>query len=120
MAGGLRAASEAIAIATADGRGNPESLVFKDYQGVNGGNALSAILSKIIRERMKIADKLLTPYSTRHTMEDLLRAVETPRDISAAILGHGDKSDIAAAYGDGYDLSLLAKYMTLAVERLEA
>ena len=120
VAGGLRAASEAIAIATADGRGNPESLVFKDYQGVNGGNALSAILSKIIRERMKIADKLLTPYSTRHTMEDLLRAVETPRDISAAILGHGDKSDIAAAYGDGYDLSLLAKYMTLAVERLEA
>ena len=120
VAGGLRAAMEAIAVAKADGRGAPESLVFKGYQGVNGGNALSAILSKIIRERMGISDKLLTPYSTRHTMEDLLRAVETPRDISAALLGHGDKSDIAAAYGDGYDLNLLAKYMAMAIERMEA
>ena len=120
VGGGLRAAMEAIAVAKADGRGAPESLVFNEYQGVNGGNALSAILSKIIRERMKIADKLLTPYSTRHTMEDLLRAVETPRDIATAILGHGNKSDVSEAYGDGYNLPLLARYMTLAIERLEA
>ena len=120
VAGGLRAAMEAIAVAKADGRGAPDSLVFTGYQGVNGGNALSAILSKIIRERMGIADKLLTPYSTRHTMEDLLRAVETPRDIATAILGHGNKSDVSEAYGDGYNLTVLARYMALAVEPLEA
>jgi hypothetical protein len=64
--------------------------------------------------------RFATQVGHRISVEPNILELETPRDIASAILGHGDKSDIAAAYGDGYDLSLLAKYMALAVARLEA
>lgn len=40
-------------------------------------------------------------HELRHTMKDLLRAVQCPKDISDAITGHG-KKDTSDGYGRGY------------------
>lgn len=40
-------------------------------------------------------------HELRHTMKDLLRAVQCPKEISDAITGHG-KKDAGDGYGEGY------------------
>lgn len=40
-------------------------------------------------------------HELRHTMKDLLRAVQCPKDISDAVTGHG-KKDTSDGYGKGY------------------
>ena len=81
----------------------PEAPLFPRYGRDGGMNAVSALLNGIIRRRLKISDKNLVAYSTRHTMKDKLRALQTPEDIQHRILGHGTKSQ-ADGYGDGNPL----------------
>jgi integrase len=51
-----------------------------------------------------------TCHELRHTMKDLLRAVQCPKEISDAITGHG-KKDTGDGYGDGYPLSVKIEWL---------
>jgi len=51
-----------------------------------------------------------TCHELRHTMKDLLRGVQCPKDISDAITGHG-KKDTGDGYGQGYPLQVKAEWL---------
>ena len=55
-----------------------------------------------------------TCHELRHTVKDLLRAVQCPQDISESLLGHGTRS-VADGYGLGYDLKVKTEWLTKAV-----
>jgi integrase len=72
-------------------------------------NSASAALNKWMKPRLK-GDAVV--HSFRHSMRDRLRAVECPSDIIDAIGGWTTKG-IGHAYGKGYSLEILAKWMKL-------
>ena len=72
-------------------------------------NSASAALNKWMKPRLK--DNAVV-HSFRHSMRDRLRAVECPSDIIDAIGGWTTKG-IGHAYGKGYGLEILAKWMKL-------
>ena len=72
-------------------------------------NSASAALNKWMKPRLK--DNAVV-HSFRHSMRDRLRAVECPSDIIDAIGGWTTKG-IGHAYGKGYSLEILAKWMKL-------
>ena len=51
-------------------------------------------------------------HSFRHSMRDRLRAVECPSDIIDQI-GGWPSSSVGESYGEGYELSVLAKWMKM-------
>jgi len=55
-----------------------------------------------------------TCHELRHTVKDLLRAVQCPQDITEAIQGHGTRS-VADGYRLGYDLKVKTEWLTKAV-----
>lgn len=55
-----------------------------------------------------------TCHELRHTVKDLLRAVQCPKDISDAITGHGTK-DTGDGYGDGYNLQVKTEWLAKAL-----
>jgi integrase len=70
-------------------------------------NSASAALNKWMKPRLK--DNAVV-HSFRHSMRDRLRAVECPSDIIDAIGGWTTKG-IGHAYGKGYTVDILAKWM---------
>nr|WP_319005919.1 DUF6538 domain-containing protein [Hydrogenophaga taeniospiralis] len=57
-----------------------------------------------------------TCHELRHTVKDLLRDVQCPKDISDAITGHG-KKDTGDGYGAGYNLKVKAEWLGKALQR---
>ena len=51
-----------------------------------------------------------TCHELRHTMKDLLRDVQCPKDISDAITGHGTK-DTGDGYGQGHNLRVKSEWL---------
>jgi integrase len=72
-------------------------------------NSASAALNKWMKPRLK--DNAVV-HSFRHSMRDRLRAVECPSDIIDQI-GGWSSSSVGASYGKGYELPVLAKWMTM-------
>jgi integrase len=64
----------------------------------------SSIFSKWFARFMDsvdLRDKKLVFHSFRHTFIDALRAVNTPKDVRAALVGH-EEGDVEGVYGRGY------------------
>lgn len=78
-------------------------------------NSVSATLNKWIRTRDGLVGSEVTCHSLRHSMKDLLRAVECADSIQDQILGHTTKG-VGARYGQGYPLDLLAQWVNKAVK----
>ncbi|MDP3864910.1 MAG: tyrosine-type recombinase/integrase [Rhodoferax sp.] len=55
-----------------------------------------------------------TCHELRHTMKDLLRDVQCPKDINDSITGHGAK-DTGDGYGDGYKLRIRSEWLVKAL-----
>ena len=72
-------------------------------------NSASAALNKWMKK--VIGDDFIV-HGLRHSLRDRLRAVECPSDIIDAIGGWTTKG-IGHAYGKGYGLEILAKWMKL-------
>ena len=106
----LNAATIALA---AIPKGKPHAPLFSRYGKPRGQDNLSAVLMKVIREQMKIADPKLVAYSARHTMKDKLRNGLVQPDLQDAILGHS-KGQVSEGYGDGYWLPRLLEALLLA------
>ena len=53
-------------------------------------------------------------HELRHTMKDLLRDVQCPKDISDAITGHGTK-DTGDGYGQGHNLRVKSEWLVKAL-----
>jgi len=72
----------------------------------------------VIREHMKIDDPRIVAYSTRHSMEDALRACEAPVGVRGAITGHATESAVQSGYGEGESLGVLEGYLRGALREL--
>lgn len=90
--------------------------LFLRYGRDGGMDSLSQILNRVIREKMNISDGALVAYSTRHTMKDKLRAIQTPEHIQNAIMGHASHNAIAEGYGSGERLEELQVQLQSAYE----
>jgi integrase len=56
---------------------------------------------KLLRTKAKITDPRVVPYSSRHTVTDCLRLIETPKYIEDRILGHKSaENKISYEYGE--------------------
>lgn len=97
----LVAAKEAV-----KGKADPSEAVFPRYAKPRGEDNLSAVQMKVIRCKLKITDRRLAAYSTRHTLKDKMRNALVPPDLQDAILGH-TRGSVSEGYGDGYWLPLL-------------
>ncbi|MEC8676864.1 MAG: DUF6538 domain-containing protein [Pseudomonadota bacterium] len=71
-------------------------------------NSASGALNKWLK---KYVPPGCTVHSFRHSMRDRLRAVECPKDIVDQIGGWASIS-VGEAYGDGYPLEVLSKWVT--------
>ena len=76
-------------------------------------NSASAALNKWLRP--KVPDKCVI-HSFRHSIRDRLRAVECPQDI-ADRLGGWTVGGVGEAYGSGYPIEVLYKWIEQAVSR---
>jgi integrase len=90
---------------------NDSSYAFPRYCDgkICNANSASAALNKWMKPRLK--DDAVV-HSFRHSMRDRLRAVECPSDIIDQI-GGWSSSSVGASYGKGYELPVLAKWMTM-------
>lgn len=77
-------------------------------------NSVSATLIKWIRSREGLKDAQLDNHGLRHTMKDLLRAVQCPDSIQDQIIGHTEKGT-GGKYGQGYSLEVLSEWVNKAV-----
>lgn len=88
---GLEAAKKALALPReANG-------LFQKYARERGADTASAAVNK------RLKPWGLTSHSFRHTLKDLLREVDCPKDIRDLIQGHAAR-DIAEIYGKGHSL----------------
>ena len=94
-------------------KGQPVAPLFARYGKPRGQDGLSAVLMKVIRDKMKIADPKLVAYSARHTMKDKLRNALVQPDLQDAIMGH-TRGQVSEGYGDGYWLPRLSEALLLA------
>ena len=72
-------------------------------------NSASAALNKWLKPRLP---ERCVIHSFRHSLRDRLRAVECPTDIVDAI-GGWTTEGIGQRYGEGYDLNIKAKWMSM-------
>ena len=77
--------------------------LFPHYGTPQGPTNASASLRGIIRRKMGITDRSLTPYSTRHTFADRCRAARVDDTERLVLMGHKGKfsTPIADRYGTG-------------------
>ena len=94
----------------------PDAPVFPSYGRDGGMDALSQNLRNIIRKQMKITDKRLVPYSTRHTLKDKMRLLRTPLAYQNQIMGHRQSNEIADGYGEGDPLVYIQQQLQKASE----
>ncbi|GJH23706.1 DUF6538 domain-containing protein [Caballeronia novacaledonica] len=93
------------------------AFLFPNYTNEQGCSAdsVSAVLNKWIRSREGLRDSNLSNHCLRHTMKDLLRAVECLESIQDALLGHATPG-IGASYGKGYPLPILQEWQQKAMD----
>ena len=77
---------------------------------------LSQNLRNIISKQMKVEDRRLVPYSTRHTLKDKMRTLRTPLMYQLDIRGQQKGNEIADGYGDGDPLVYLQQELQKASE----
>ena len=75
-------------------------------------NSASGALNKWLKKHVPPG---CTVHSFRHSMRDRLRAVECPKDIVDQIGGWASIS-VGEAYGDGYPLEVLSKWVNAACQ----
>ena len=85
------------------------SYAFPRYCDGNTCNANSASAALNIWMKKVIGDDFIV-HGLRHSLRDRLRAVECPSDIIDAI-GRWTTTGIGHAYGKGYNVDILAKWM---------
>lgn len=92
-----------------------QSFAFPQYTTSTGCKATSAsgALNAWLKRLLPLAH---TCHELRHTLKDLLRTVQCPKDISDAITGHGTKS-VGDGYGVGYDLRVKSEWLTKALHQ---
>lgn len=73
-------------------------------------DAASKRLNRFLREDCGIADPAKVIHSFRHRAQDRLRAVECPKDIRWALLGHEEDS-VSENYGEGFSVPQLKKWI---------
>jgi integrase len=95
---------------------NGSKFLFPQYTTADKckSDSASATLIKWLRSRDGLKDAKVDNHSLRHTMKDLLRAVQCPDSIQDEILGHTTKGT-GARYGQGYPLEVLAEWVNKAV-----
>jgi integrase len=71
--------------------------------------AASKRLNRFLRD-VGIADPRKVVHSLRHRAQDRLRAAGCPEDVRWALLGHEERT-VAAGYGEGFPVTMLAKWM---------
>jgi integrase len=94
----------------------PDAPVFLSYGRDGGMDPLSQNLRNIIRKQMKITDRRLVPYSTRHTLKDKMRLLRTPLAYQNQIMGHRQSNEIADGYGEGDPLIYIQQELQKASE----
>lgn len=89
-----------------------QRFAFPQYTSEDGCKATSAsgALNAWVR-RLPIEH---TCHELRHTIKDLLRDVQCPKDISDSITGHGTK-DTGDGYGEGHSLKVKAEWLARAL-----
>ncbi|MDP3192613.1 tyrosine-type recombinase/integrase [Rhodoferax sp.] len=87
----------------------PQYTTSTECKATSASGALNAWLKRLL----PLAH---TCHELRHTLKDLLRAVQCPKDISDAITGHGTKS-VGDGYGTGYDLRVKSEWLTKALHQ---
>lgn len=104
------------AIKAAQAISNGSEFLFPRYTTAVGCkiNSVSATLIKWIRSREGLKDAQLDNHGLRHTMKDLLRAVQCPDSIQDQIIGHTEKGT-GGKYGQGYSLEVLSEWINKAV-----
>ena len=88
---------------------NSSQFAFPKYNSGErtSANSASAALNTWLKGKI---DEGYTMHSFRHSMRDRLRAVECPSDIIDQIGGWLTQG-IGAAYGEGYSVGMLQKWM---------
>jgi len=84
-------------------------------QGKANANSASAALNKWLKDHAPAGCVI---HSFRHSMRDRLRAVECAKDIVDQI-GGWSTSTIGESYGNGYPITVLHKWLTLATSPTE-
>ncbi|MFM0729267.1 tyrosine-type recombinase/integrase [Paraburkholderia sediminicola] len=105
-----------VALKEAHKLANGSPLAFPGYTTLEAcaAGAVSAALNKWIGGREGLKASGLTNHCLRHTIKDLLRAVQCPSEISDQILGHVTPG-VGAGYGQGYPLDMRAEWLTRAL-----
>jgi integrase len=85
-----------------------QRMAFPQYTDETGCRATSA--SAALNAWMRRLPLEHTCHELRHTMKDLLRAVQCPKDISDSITGHG-KKDTGDGYGHGHPLEVKSEWL---------
>ena len=94
----------------------PDAPVFPTYGRDGGMDPLSQNLRNIIRKQMKVKDRRLVPYSTRHTLKDKMRTLRTPLMYQLDIMGQQKGNEIADGYEDCDPLVYLQQELQKASE----
>ena len=83
------------------------------YGEPSGATNVSAALNKAIRQSLKIADRSLVAYSTRHTSADRCRAAGIDEVYQQVLMGHRSRfsTPVADRYGTNYPPEFLNKAM---------
>ncbi len=82
---------------------------FPRYGHDNGPPTVSALLSKQIRNTMKIGDTRVVPYSTRHTLHDMMSIAGIPEKHQQYLVGH--KTRASSMVHDQYGTTMPPKFL---------
>ena len=90
-----------------------KSPLFPRYGEPSRATNVSAALNKVIRKSLKITDKSLVAYSTRHTFADRYRAAGVDEVYQQVLMGHRSRfsTSVADRYGTNYPPEFLHQAM---------
>ena len=90
-----------------------KSPLFLRYGEPSGATNVSAALNKVIRQSLKIADRSLVAYSTRHTFADRCRTAGVDEVYQQVLMGHRSRfsTPVADRYGTNYPPEFLYQAM---------
>ena len=102
-----------IALQSYDLPDDRKSPLFPRYGEPSGATNVSAALNKVIRQSLKIADRSLVAYSTRHTFADRCRAAGVDEVYQQVLMGHRSRfsTSVADRYGTNYPPEFLYQAM---------
>jgi integrase len=102
-----------IALQSYDLPDDRKSPLFPRYGEPSGATNVSAALNKVIRQSLKITDRSLVAYSTRHTFADRCRAAGVDEVYQQVLMGHRSRfsTPVADRYGTNYPPEFLLQAM---------